>query len=171
MSPEEEMLPGEYDRPARKSGAVTAIAIINFVFGGLQVVCGLLLMVAGAFIGKLLGDVAAGAPPPQGMDPEAAKQIQQLGQAGGGMFAGFGALFGVCIMLFAIPTILAGVGVMNRRQWGRILTLVLGALAGLSALASLSALPKGIPNIVISGGYCVLVYVILLNKQYAAEFR
>jgi|GEM_PF-6325721 len=170
MSPEE-MAADEFDRPVRKSGAVTAIAVIKFIFGGLQLVCGLLFMIGGAFVGKLFGDLAAGAPAPQGLDAEQVKQAQQIGQVGGGFLAGFGAVVGVCIMLFAVPSILAGIGVMNRRQWGRILTLILGALAGLGALINLKGLPMTIPSIIVGGGYCALVYVILLNKEYAAEFR
>src|SRR5207247_7305610 len=113
------------------------------------------------------GDAAA----QPNVNPQDAKAFQQVAQGGGGLLAGFAAFAGICIMILAVPTILAGVGVMNRRQWGRILTLVLGALAGLGALATLRGIPNTIPNIVVSAGYCIFVYVILLNKDYAAEFR
>jgi hypothetical protein len=171
MSPEEETMPGDYDRPVRKSGAVTAVAVVNFIFGALEIVCGLLIMVAGAFFGKLLGLAGDAAEPPPGLDPEQAKLFKQAAQGGGGIFAMAGAFAGVCIMVLAVPMILAGVGVLQRRQWGRILTLILGALAGLGALASLRTFPSGLGGVVINGGYCALVYVILLNKQYAAEFK
>jgi hypothetical protein len=173
MSPEE-MRPEEFeplDSRMRKSGLVTAVGVINLVLGGLNIVCGLLLMVAGAFFGKLLGIAGDAAQPPAGLDPEAAAAFKQAAAGGGGIFAMAGAFLGVCVMVLAIPSILAGVGVLQRKQWGRILTLVLGALAGLGALIALPRLPGSTLNVLIGGGYCAFVYVVLLNKQYAAEFR
>jgi hypothetical protein len=170
MLPEEDL-----GRPIRKSGAVTAVAIVNFIMGGLNVICGVAIMIGGALggaiFGKMLGDAGAAAQAQQQMNPEQAKAFQQIAQGGGGVLAGFAAFLGICIMILAVPTILAGVGVMNRRQWGRILTLILGALAGLGALGNLRGLPGTIPAIIVGAGYCVFVYVILLNKEYAAEFR
>jgi hypothetical protein len=170
MSPEE-MEPDEFGRPARKSGAVTAVAVVNFVLGGFLLLCGLVAMLGGALLGNIFGQAGAAAKMPQGMDPEQAKVFNQLAQGGGGLIATIAAFIGICYLIVAVPAIIAGVGVLKRAQWGRILTLVLGVIAGLFALLSLASLPAGIFGLVIYGGYCVLVFVILLNKQYAAEFQ
>src|SRR5438034_461899 len=105
MLPEEDLV-----RPVRKSGAVTAVAIVNFVMGGLNVICGLAIMLGGmlggAFFSKMLGDAAA----QPNVNPQDAKAFQQVAQGGGGLLAGFAAFAGICIMILAVPTILAGVG-------------------------------------------------------------
>ena len=44
--------------PVRRSGAVTAVAVVNFVVGGLLLILGLVIMIAGpAFIGMALSSV------------------------------------------------------------------------------------------------------------------
>jgi hypothetical protein len=158
--------PEEFQRrPVMHSGAVTAVAIVNYVLAGIVFLFGLLFMFLGAQLAAWIG-MAGDAAQAQGAD--AAKAAKEAG----GLFAALGLFAGICIMIFGVPYLLAGVGVMNRRQWGRILTLVLGALSGLSALYALMNFSSTtIPNILISAGYCVLVYVVLLNKQYAAEFK
>jgi hypothetical protein len=72
-------------------------------------------------------------------------------------------------MVFGVPMILAGIGVLNRSQWGRVLTLVLGVFSGIFALLCL--LGFNLLGLVAYGGYTALVFVILLNSQYAAEFN
>jgi hypothetical protein len=109
--------------------------------------------------------VSAAGNPGSGLDPEQAKQVQA---AGGIMGVIVGAL-GFCLLLLGIPSIVAGIGVLNRRQWGRILTLVLGALSGLSALVNLGGLH--VTQALVPAAYCAFVYIILLNQRYAAEFR
>jgi hypothetical protein len=92
--------------------------------------------------------------------------------------------FGLLGMLFGVGFIMAGVGVVRRQPWGRILTLV---LAGFTAVATLWFLDLtshqiGYPVnpgqifvqlvfIVLAIGYVVASYTILLNSRYAAEFR
>ncbi|TMQ32253.1 MAG: DUF2127 domain-containing protein [Planctomycetota bacterium] len=161
MLPEEDLV-----RPVRRSGAVTAVAIVNFILGGLYVLCGLLVMIfGGVFAAMITGAINSN--PQNVADPQA----QQAAKAVGGVMGVAAVWAGVCMMIFAAPTIIAGIGVLNRRQWGRILTLILGALSGLGALLNLTGLPRSLPNIIVAGGYCALVYVILLKKEYAAEFR
>jgi len=151
----------------QRSGAVTAVAIINYILGGLSVLCGILLMVAFTMFASLLGGAAA----------EAGKNDPRAAEAAGGlmgMFAGMGVVLGACMLVFSAIYIFAGYGVMNRKQWGRILTLVLGALAGLGAVFALFSIGKApgsaIMQIAINGGYCAFVYITLLNSENAAEF-
>ena len=143
--------------PPAKSGAVTAVAIVNFVFGGLDLLCGLLVLVGGAAVAGLV----AVAGHEGGAGPEAGTVAAVVG--------GLIIVFAVFQMLLGVPTILAGVGVLKRARWGRILTLVLGALSGVLAVFNLFSLD--IRDAILHGGYCAMVYAILLNKQYAAEFR
>ncbi|HEV3116842.1 MAG TPA: hypothetical protein VGY58_07310, partial [Gemmataceae bacterium] len=133
MSPEEEPMSEPFDRPLRKSGAVTAIAVIDFVLGGLQVLCGLLFMVFGGTIAGFLGG-AMKAQVQKAGDPQAAQAAQGLA----GLLIAWAAVLGACIMLVGVPLIVAGIGVLNRRQWGRILTLVLVGLMTLLSLISIS---------------------------------
>ncbi|HEV3447106.1 MAG TPA: hypothetical protein VG099_20875 [Gemmataceae bacterium] len=160
MSPEEESLPEPFDRPLRKSGAVTAIAVIAMVLGGLQALCGLLFTFLGGAIAGFLGG-AVNAQAQKGVDP----QVAQAAQGIAGFLLAWAAAIGVGILLVGGSMIVAGVGVLNRRQWGRILTLV---LVGLMTLLSL--IMVNIVAIVIWGGFCAFAYIILLSKQYAAEF-
>jgi hypothetical protein len=166
----------EYEPRVRRpqSGAVTAIAIVNFVLGGLYALCGVIMMAAMGFIANLLGGAVQEAAAKSG-DPQVAKAAE-----GGGlvaMIAGFGIVAGLCVMvILALPLILAGVGVVKRRQWGRILTLVMGAILGLLGLINLFAGLRAGVNFgsligsLILVGYAVLAYVVLLNSQNAAEF-
>jgi hypothetical protein len=157
-----------------KSGAVTAVGVINLVLGGLTVICGLIFMFAAAWIfgaGKTVeGEF-------QKAIVKAGGQPVEVEAAGGlaGLLAGAAVVIGVIFVLIAVLQILAGVGVLNRRQWGRIITLVLGAIAGIFALLSLLSIGANPLNallgVLIYGGYCVFVYIVLLNAQNAAEFR
>ena len=61
----------------------------------------------------------------------------------------------MCVVL-SIPALLSGYGLMNRKQWGRILTLVLGAIS--------------LPSIPVGTAYGIWVFVVLLDKKYAEEF-
>ena len=162
--PEEE--PGLVERrPVRQSGAVTAVAVINFVLGGLEILLGLLIMILGpAILGFALSQVDTSK-----MTPEQAKQVKQVATQGGGFLAVVTGIMGICIMVFGVPMIIAGIGVIKRRQWGRVLTIVLGSIS--IAFAVLNLIGLNIIGVLVNGGYAVLVFVILLNKQYAAEFR
>jgi hypothetical protein len=162
----------DYGRPER-SGAVTGVAVISFVLGGLVILFGL--------CGLLGALVQAG----EGM------------HGPGGGFAGLGNLgFAVAfvillfILLWGIGAIVAGVGVINRRQWGRVLALVLGGIAAVAGLLSLFAavMVMATPALgpfddirvmifmiylllaMVFLGYCIWTYVVLLNSRYSAEF-
>jgi len=172
MSPEEDV-PDSIGRSALKSGAVTAVAVINFVFGALTLLCGLLFMLGGALFGSMFGAISDAAAKQPNVNPADAQKIADLAAKGGGWFAAIFAVIGFVVLLFGIFAIIGGVGVIGRKQWGRILTLVLGALAGLLTLLFLAGSivsPGNIIPVVFFGAYCALVFVILLKQQYAVEF-
>jgi hypothetical protein len=152
----------EADRPVRvnRSGAVTAVGIVNLVLGALDILAGIAVMVGGAAILGLSGAAAN----QEGVTEEQRKAMAAVG----GMGAGIAVAIGVCIMIFGIPLIIAGIGVLKRRNWGRILTIVLGIIAGL--LGVLSLLNHSIAGAVIYIAYCILVLVVLFNSKFAKEF-
>ncbi|MCI0460277.1 MAG: hypothetical protein L0Z62_25270 [Gemmataceae bacterium] len=162
--------PGPMAGPRAKSGAVTAVGIINLIFAGLTVVVAFIMM----FAASLIFGTAAGVADElrqKGFDVKGAEAAGGLA----GMLAGAAVCVGVVALLIAGLYVLAGLGVLNRKQYGRIITLVLGALHGLNALLNLTAIGtvpvQAILGILISGGYCIFVYMVLLNSQNAAEFR
>ena len=152
--------------PRYQSGAVTLVAVLNFVMAGLQVVGIIIVLVLG---GAILG-----------LTSEAAKatgdaDAQKVAAAAGGIAGAIVAIAIVCGIIFIALFLLAGIGVLNRRQYGRIISLILGAIMGILALLSIlnlgTAPLNAIINILILGGYCVVTYVVLLNSTYAREFR
>jgi hypothetical protein len=148
---------------APKSGAVTAVAIVNFVLGAIQLLCGGFLALMGGAVASMIGSMD--------MPEEAAGDAQMIGGAIGGIMF----VMGIVTILFGVFVIAAGFGVLQRAQWGRILTLILGGLAGVLAIFNLISIMTGnvagIVGLLLDGGYCAMVFIILLNRRYAAEFR
>jgi hypothetical protein len=136
------------------SPAVQYLAIATYIIGSIQALFGILFMVFGAGLAALFTGAAASSG-----DAEAA----QAAGAIGGIMTAFFVGIGIFIIVLSIPTFVAAYGLMQRKQWGRILTLILAALTGLSGVASF---PAGI----ISIGYAVWAFIVLLDKKYAAEF-
>lgn len=136
---------------------LTIVAVANYVMGGMNLICGGCVALVG---GSLFGMLGMAAEVNGGPDPEA--------RIGFGLASGAFIVIGIIIALLGIPSILAGYGVQKRQQWGRILTIVLGVLAGLGAVLNLISLsPVGL----LHGAYAVFVLVILLNSRYAAYFH
>jgi len=151
--------------PVRRSGAVTAVAVINFVVGGLLMASGPATMIVGPeVIAQILLSVDT-----KDMTPENVRQIKEIAANKDGVLTIVAGIFGGCFMAVGLPAIIAGVGVVKRRPWGRILTIVLGSLSILFAVLNLLSL--NIIGVAINVGYTVVVFVILLNSRYAAEFR
>lgn len=155
--------------PLRKSEGVTALAVANFVLGGLQFCGGMCLTLAFTALASLFhfamqnqADVAE--------DAEKAKTAFTIV----GLIASFGAVVGLVIVFFAALFIAAGFGLLYRRQWGRILTMVLGVLAALVGLAGLTQITHDPGNALyqVAGGvgYCVFAFYVLLDRKTAEEF-
>jgi hypothetical protein len=168
----------EYDdRPRRRrrrapvgpSGIVTLLAVINFVFGGFAFLGGLVVMFAGSWFMGMMGAAAAD-PGFQGQGPggqRAAAQVQGIM----GMGMAFFVIVGVVVLVVAVLYILTGYGLQQRRQWGRILAIVLGVLNGLGAACGLLSLPGSLFSIIINGAYAGLTLGVLFQPQYAEEFQ
>jgi hypothetical protein len=113
------------------SPAVTYLAYASYAFCGLEVLAGIVFIVAAGAIATAL-----------------------FGGKSGAIIA-FG--FGILIVSMAIPTLVAGYGLMNRKQWGRILTFIV-------AVINLANLPP------LGLAYAVFAFVVLLDKKNAEEF-
>jgi hypothetical protein len=154
-------------RPPMQSGAVTAVAVVNFILGILNVVCGVVLFVAANWIIGLF--TGAGAQATQGMSPEEAQKAQEALGLLGKFGTAAGAILGGCSLVFGLLYIFAGVGVMGRKQYGRILTIILGILSAIVAVVNLISF--NLIGLVVSGGYAVFVLIVMFSGKYAAEFR
>jgi hypothetical protein len=175
-----------------KSGAVTGVGVAYLAVGALVLLFGVAILVGGAAIGALLfgGTSAASKEAIKKIedDPnltsdqkkkakeDLEKLAQAAGAAGGGVMAMLGGILGVCVMLLGLPPLLGGIGVLQRKQWGRILTIIwafvfiLFGVLGLWGLVVAFTLP-GLITTAIYLGLGIWAVAVLLNSQYAAEFN
>lgn len=138
-------------------GLVMAVAVINYVFGGMCLACGVCTGVLGG--GAMSFVLAEMGNSPQ-IDPEAKVGI-------GIASAVILAIAGVTSFV-GLLTLIAGFGVQKFREWGRILTIVLAVISALLGILSLLSLsPVGLVQI----GYAVFALVVLLNPNYIREFK
>jgi hypothetical protein len=178
--------------PVAKSGMVTGVGLAYLIYGGLIIVLGLAVMVGGAAIGAMFfggaSEVTSEAIKKIDADPnltsdqkkKAKEDLQKLGQAGGvaagGIMAAFGAIVGICFMLLGLPVFLGGLGVLQRKGWGRILTLIFAFLMALGGLwgtyTSLSPfVALGFIINLVAAALGIWAIVVLLNSRFAAEFN
>ncbi|MBI1247246.1 hypothetical protein GC197_05300 [bacterium] len=143
--------------PQGSKPLIITIAVINYVFGGLQLACGACVAIFGAGFMQV---IMAAAQENQKFDAndKAAVGVMTAVVIGVGVITG----------LLGLPLILAGYGVQTQREWGRILTIVLAGISGLLALLSLMSLsPVGL----IYAAYTIFTLVVLLNPDNARMFR
>ncbi len=154
-------------RPTPPSGAVTAVGVVTLILSALRGLSGLVLALCGVMFG-LVGNAAA----PNVPNNAAAGPLPAGAMAVGAIFL---AAIGVMVCLLAVLSVIAGIGVLRRREWARITTLVLAGLESLGLLfvvlcMVLAPSPIWAMSLLISGGYVVLCFVVLLKRQNAAEF-
>ena len=133
-----------------RSNWVTAVAIVNFLMGIFKIASGTVLLLAIRYLRETSPPATA---------PIGAVAI---------FFYWMLVMVAVLIVVSGILSLLAGYGVIKRRHWGRVLSLVLAGLSGLFALRSAASLEFSFP---VFGVYFVFVYIILLNSRFAAEFE
>ncbi len=133
---------------ASRSPEVTSVAVVNFIVGAVDVLYGIGLLLGAGLLGPVPGLISW--------------------TAVGGVFAGLFAIIAALALIKSLLMVVAGWGVIKRRPWGRILTLVLGGLAVLAALGSLS--PLNPLSLFIYAGYAAMVFAVLLEPRYAVEF-
>jgi hypothetical protein len=153
-----------------RNNAITAVAVANFVLGGLRIALTLLA------IWYLFDVLLSGL----GEDPDLLKLVGLIA-----LVIMWPLLLAMAIIsiVAGIVLILAGMAMLRRSRWSRTVTLVLGGLGG--ALAAIYGMQLwdqmmdgeatmgvaiSIAGMLVHGGYCVLVFVVLLNPRNAAEF-
>jgi hypothetical protein len=154
--------------PPRRSRTVTVVAVANFVLGGLWL---------WASVGQLFSVLWMGMWQHMWEYARDGEYLILLTLA-------YWIVLALISTLIAVLMPVAGTGVLRRRRWGRWLTLVLGGVNGLNGARFIPQLAMGLsgnePNsgelaiaaicILIQLGYCALVYCVLLNRRFAAEF-
>ena len=86
-------------------GFVTLVAVLHIVYHALAFIIGLIVLGILSTIGLISGD------------PCAAAFLATIGSIVAGFF-----------IVLAIPGIIAGVGLLQRKSWSRVLTLIVGAI-------------------------------------------
>ncbi|MBM4067571.1 MAG: hypothetical protein FJ271_01295 [Planctomycetes bacterium] len=173
---------GYDDRPSEPrtaSAAVTLVGILNLVFATLVVVVSVGLIIGGPTILAMLtgahDDALAVMQQHQNVDPKLVQQHKEMVRGVAALGTMVFILAGSCTFIIGgIPLILAGIGLLKRRQWGRVLTLVLG---GLTILSCINLIVNNWPlnrngwiTFSVQAAYAIIVYVILLMPAYAREF-
>lgn len=149
-----------------RPGGLTALAVINFILGGLSLLGSLGTMALIPFLGRIAEQAST-----QNMTPAQQEQIQALADVGSGTF-----LVLLCISLIsAILLIVSGIGYLKLKKFlGRTLGSAY-AIVGIVSSASSSAL---MPD-TLGGGFNIMVIVgliypvltlILLNLTFKEDF-
>ncbi len=156
-------------RPDERSGSVTGVGVISIILGSLVLLCGFCVMVSGlAFAG------GAGVGAPGNMFP-----FQ--------MAAGVLIVIALLFIIFGVLYLVGGIGVLQRRNWGRIMTIVMAAFSALFGILYLIGIvgtlaqpgpPEGkvigvLIGLVLAGVFfthCIMSFVVLLSSNNTAEF-
>ena len=108
---------------AQRTGGMTTMGILNIVFGSLGCIGGLVMVLAGGAI------AAVGA----GAESEAAGAA-----AMGGAIGAIAGVIGLVFLALWATVIVAGIGVLKMRSWGRMLSMVCGVIIVLLAIAGVA---------------------------------
>lgn len=132
--------PGSH-RPPERSGGVSGVGIGGIFYGLLHVgLCGILL-VAGSALASMLGaaideaqaDIAA----QQGVDGQTTAEQQAAADAASSMInavLGMAVVMGVIGVIYGLVAILGSIGVLMRKTWGRIITIIYGFFSTIQGL-------------------------------------
>jgi hypothetical protein len=137
-------------RPS-KSGLVTAVGVVTLVFGALGFLLGVLILAAGAAV--------------VGMQTERS-DIETIGRSG---LAGLIMVVAIVLMVLSVPSIVGGLGILNRRFWARVVVIALGFFSILGAVLALVG--KNYIGASTNLAYGAFVLAVLLQPRYGAEFR
>jgi hypothetical protein len=138
------------------SVAVTALAIVTLLYGVLSVCAGLGV----GWVMTLLKDPKAIAEMRRGgLSEEQLAQVMDISKYVVVLVGG--------LIILGLALLVAGYGLLRRDSFSRYLTMGLGGLYGVVALLGLLNLE--ICPTIVNGGYCILVFAVLVNA--GDEFR
>ena len=100
---------GEKQNGRDMSGHVSILSILFIVFGTIKGMAGLVMLFIVPMVGSISGN-------------DVAIRITSM----------LGNIVGPTLLLFALPSLIGGIGLFNRRAWARILILILSFLSLLS---------------------------------------
>jgi hypothetical protein len=142
-----------FGRPApRKDLWITLIGVFNVLFGIFYAFCG-----AFAILVVALGAMKF----QEGVREVHAKVLLFF-------LGGFMALVGVALLLLGLISLLAGIGVMSRRPWGRTLTFIVAVFAVILGLPTLNS---GSYFSILGGGQVLYgILAIVFMTKNGAEF-
>ena len=90
---------------------VTILAVLCFIGAALLVICGLVLLLGGAWLATLRSAHAGAGLPPAAV-----------------LLAGMGAVAGIIVLALAALNVVVGIGLLGLKSWARILLIVLIAI-------------------------------------------
>jgi hypothetical protein len=149
----------------KRPGGLTALAVINFILGGLSLL-GALALAAFLPLMQMAMEQAG-----DQMPPEQLAQIEAMNDIGGPLFI----LLGVISLVTAVLLIASGVGYLKLKKFlGRTLGNAYGVLGVVSSIASALLMP-----VELGGGFNIMAIVgliypvltlILLNTTFKEDF-
>ena len=103
--------------PLVRPGGLMAMAVLNFIFGGINAIVGLLALVAAAFVGAVTtgGSAVLNEAARNSGDPAAQKALQDM-SAHGGQVAGLIILAALIMLVCAAMLIVSGVGYLKMKR-------------------------------------------------------
>jgi hypothetical protein len=133
----------------KKPVSVIVIAVFHFIFGALGLLCGACAAIGG---GSGFGGGNAAPPPPAGGNPQAAKEVQEMTEAAkkreeivnrleaerAPWQKTYQRVMTVMTFVFPVLLIVAGIGLLMVKPWGRLLSLAYAVLALLFGLGGLA---------------------------------
>ena len=140
-----------------RTGGMTAIGVLNIVFGSIGTLMSLLVVLGGGLL------AAGGA----AMEAEMAGETEGMGTAvaaGGGLIA----VMGIVGVVACATMIVSGVGVLKLAPWGRMLTIACGSII---ALLNIFSMTQGFSiTSLLFAGYGVMLVALFMKPDWKAAF-
>ena len=157
--------PVAFPAPAKRPGGLTALAVINFVFGGIAVfsAMGLVTLAAAANLVAAGGSAAANA-----ATNDASREAINKSMAAVGASSGLLYLLAFVTLIVAVLLIVSGVGYLKMKKFGYMIGTAYALVAIISVVVQLVSLPFGVMNVL--GLAYPIITLALLNTSFKKCF-